>query len=468
MTGAYQGAEYVLAYVELDEGPRIITNIVDTEFDRIHVGRRVAAVFEPAPARRGTGALPRGRPVTSAATADGVSADAFVERARALWPALRERAARTEELRMLPPETVAEFHAADFFRGLQPERHGGLALDPAVFFEAVILIGTVCASSAWVLSVLGVHSWHLGLFDSLAQDDVWGADPHALICSSYATTGEVRRANGGYVLTGTWPFSSGSDHCRCILGGTAPARSRHAPAPARRRRPECGRTYARSSSRWRSARWSTTGSWPGCRAAAASRSASTACSYPSTARIDSWMCARVSAPACSGTRRLCSGCRSAACSAMRSLLRSSVQLAECTNRSSRGANRAQSALDRGRPEDVLLELRIARTCAQLDAATLQLRHNFANMTASIERGDPISMDTRSRCRWDAAHAAEVATECVDRVFGAAGGRAIFLSNPMQRAFRDAHAMRAHAFNNPNAAQVMGRAELGLPNREFLI
>ena len=134
-----------------------------------------------------------------------------------------------------------------------------------------------------------------------------------------------------------------------------------------------------------------------------------------------------------------------------------------------GRDQARSAFDRGRPEDVLLELRIASTAAQLDAATLQLRHNFARMTASIHRGDPISMDTRSRCRWDAAHAAQVATECADRVFGAAGGRAIFLSNPLQRAFRDAHAMRAHAFNNPdNAAQVMGRAELGLPNREFLI
>ena len=63
-----------------------------------------------------------------------------------------------------------------------------------------------------------------------------------------------------------------------------------------------------------------------------------------------------------------------------------------------GREHARSAFDRGRPEDILLELRIASTAARLDAATLQLRHNFAMMTASIERGDPIRVDTRSRCR----------------------------------------------------------------------
>jgi 3-hydroxy-9,10-secoandrosta-1,3,5(10)-triene-9,17-dione monooxygenase len=391
------------------------------------------------------------------------------ERARTLVPVLRERAAQTEELRMLPPETVAEFQAAGFFRALQPRRHGGLELAPAAFFDAVMTIGTVCASSAWVLSVLGVHSWHLGLFDRQAQDDVWAADPRALICSSYATAGEVKRVDGGYVLTGTWPFSSGSDHCQWgFLGGIAPPEAGR-PAPVG----DDGRA------------------WPDIRTFLVPMADCTL--------VDNWFVAGLSG---SGSKQIrvdgvfvpeyrthrfldvrsglspgleanpaalfglpfgslfCYAIAAPIIGTARGMYETLVAA---------GREHAQTAFDRGRPEDVLLELRIASTAAQLDAATLQLRHNFAMMTATIERGDPISMDTRSRCRWDAAHAAQVATECVDRVFGAAGGRAIFLSNPLQRAFRDAHAMRAHAFNNPdNAGQVMGRAELGLPNREFLI
>lgn len=38
---------YVLAYVELDEGPRVLTNIVDTELGSVRIGQRVTAVFEP-------------------------------------------------------------------------------------------------------------------------------------------------------------------------------------------------------------------------------------------------------------------------------------------------------------------------------------------------------------------------------------------------------------------------------------
>ena len=60
---------------------------------------------------------------------------------------------------------------------------------------------------------------------------------------------------------------------------------------------------------------------------------------------------------------------------------------------------------------------------------------------------------------------------VDLLFEASGGRGLFLDNPMQRYFRDVHAMRAHALNNPDrASQVFGYAELhpgGTPPEFFL-
>lgn len=50
---------YVLAYVELAEGPRLMTNIVDCDVEDVHVGQRVAVVFHDT--GEGT-ALPRFRP----------------------------------------------------------------------------------------------------------------------------------------------------------------------------------------------------------------------------------------------------------------------------------------------------------------------------------------------------------------------------------------------------------------------
>jgi hypothetical protein len=47
--GDYREASpYVLAYVELEEGPRVLTNIVDCDLETIAVGDRVEVVFEDA------------------------------------------------------------------------------------------------------------------------------------------------------------------------------------------------------------------------------------------------------------------------------------------------------------------------------------------------------------------------------------------------------------------------------------
>lgn len=44
--GAYrEAAPYVLAYVELAEGPRVMTNIVDCDVESVHVGQPVEVVF---------------------------------------------------------------------------------------------------------------------------------------------------------------------------------------------------------------------------------------------------------------------------------------------------------------------------------------------------------------------------------------------------------------------------------------
>ena len=44
----FHGGAYVIAYVELDEGPRVLTNIVGVDPEAVRVGDRVTAVFEPA------------------------------------------------------------------------------------------------------------------------------------------------------------------------------------------------------------------------------------------------------------------------------------------------------------------------------------------------------------------------------------------------------------------------------------
>src|SRR5262245_28742079 len=160
--------------------------------------------------------------------------DSYLERVRALLPALRERAHQAEELRRLPDETVKDFLEGGLFRCLQPRRYGGFQLDPGTFYQAVMEVGTVCGSSAWVLGVVGIHNWQLALFSPRAQDEVWADDPNTQISTALSPTGTVERVEGGFRLHGRWSFSSGCDFCEwAVLGGIAPPPSAGDPPDAR-------------------------------------------------------------------------------------------------------------------------------------------------------------------------------------------------------------------------------------------
>jgi 3-hydroxy-9,10-secoandrosta-1,3,5(10)-triene-9,17-dione monooxygenase len=143
----------------------------------------------------------------------GVSYDEAIRRARALVPALRERAERADGAREMLKETLDDLHRAGLFRFHQPRRWGGMELPFVSLFDIPAEIGRGCASTGWNVANLGVHHWMLALYDERAQEEVWGANPDALIASGIAyPQGRGRRVDGGVVVSGYWNFSSGVDH----------------------------------------------------------------------------------------------------------------------------------------------------------------------------------------------------------------------------------------------------------------
>jgi 3-hydroxy-9,10-secoandrosta-1,3,5(10)-triene-9,17-dione monooxygenase len=118
-------------------------------------------------------------------------------------------------------------------------------------------------------------------------------------------------------------------------------------------------------------------------------------------------------------------------------------------------------------EDPFVQLRLAEAAAAVDAARDRLLRCFADMMQLVGAGQEIPLGHRARYRWEAAHAVAWSVQAVDRLFEASGGRAIFLNNPIQRAWRDVHAMRAHAGNNADkASAIFARSEFGLPPQEL--
>src|SRR4051794_21763708 len=116
----------------------------------------------------------------------GVTYEDALASARKLVPALRERAARSEAERTIPPDTLRDLHDSGMLRILQPKRWGGMELDFVAYVDLSFEIARGCASTSWNLANLLMHHWMLAMYDERAQEEVWGANPEALIAAAIA------------------------------------------------------------------------------------------------------------------------------------------------------------------------------------------------------------------------------------------------------------------------------------------
>ncbi len=119
----------------------------------------------------------------------------------------------------LTDEVAAKLRWVGVTRMLQPAEFGGDQAHPVEFFEAVLSIGTCAGSIGWVSGVVGVHPWELAQAEHSVQEQIWGGDPDTWIASPYAPMGRLRPSGDGYIASGRWSFSSGTDHCSWVVLG---------------------------------------------------------------------------------------------------------------------------------------------------------------------------------------------------------------------------------------------------------
>jgi 3-hydroxy-9,10-secoandrosta-1,3,5(10)-triene-9,17-dione monooxygenase len=143
----------------------------------------------------------------------GVNYDEAIRRARSIVPALRERAQKCEEARGLLPENEKLLHQTGLFRFHQPRSFGGMELPFLAVVDIVAELARGCPSTAWNVGNLGCHHWILGYYEPETQHELWDANPDVLIASSIAlAAGRGKRVDGGFEVSGKWPFSSGVDN----------------------------------------------------------------------------------------------------------------------------------------------------------------------------------------------------------------------------------------------------------------
>jgi 3-hydroxy-9,10-secoandrosta-1,3,5(10)-triene-9,17-dione monooxygenase len=147
---------------------------------------------------------------------------AFVEGVKAILDDVASRRADSDRDGRVSDATIAAMARTGLFRTFTPAQYGGLEAHPAAFFEAVMHLAEADSSAAWIAGQLNCHAFEIALMSERMQDEFWSDGPDARASSSYAPIGKAREVDGGYVLDGTWTFSSGIDHAQwVILGGGA-------------------------------------------------------------------------------------------------------------------------------------------------------------------------------------------------------------------------------------------------------
>lgn len=144
---------------------------------------------------------------------------ALLEQAAALRPLLERNAEQTDALRRLPDENVRALKESGLCRLMVPRRFGGYQTSIRTYVELTAEIGRGCGSSAWVSSLINVCAWLAALFPERAQHEVWGADRDAWIAGSLAPNGIATAVDGGWRVSGRWPWASGSLHAQWVACG---------------------------------------------------------------------------------------------------------------------------------------------------------------------------------------------------------------------------------------------------------
>ena len=377
----------------------------------------------------------------------------LLARAEALVPVLRERAGRTEELRRVPDETIADLHQSGLFRMLQPRRVGGSELPFRAIVELVSAIGRGDASTAWVLANLAAHHWLLGMWPKRAQDEVWGPSPDNLVGSALIfPRGRARPTDGGYRVTGRWPFSSGIDAAAWLLVGailqdeeTGGSEPRIFLLPAR--------DFSIIDT-WHVIGLGGTGSKdvavedvvvPAYRSIAVNQI--TGGPNPGS-EVNPAVLYQL--PAVSLFAFCIAG-------VSLGIAQGAIEYFTQTTRT-----RTSYYTGRSLADFVTLQIHLAEATAMTDAARAVVLGDCDEATRLVSEHLVPNLDQRARYRRDGAYAATLCTKAVDVLFGATGGGAIYARNPLQRAFRDVHAANAHYILNWDINGAMyGRVALGL-------
>ncbi len=378
-----------------------------------------------------------------------ISHEEAIQRARTISPVAKRNAAATEDLRRLPEENVRAILDSGLMPLMRPKKFGGYEGDWMTQLDCVSEVARFCGSTGWVMTFFIQHQYFLSLFSDEAQCFVYERDSNPTILTSFFNPGgEIKEVTGGYEISGRWNFASGADYCHWgIVGGVAPGGEGRAKKHLNfLLRPD----QFRIERVWKSVGLKGTGS----------NDVIVESTFVSNAFVydhDEALIGR--APGHSVNEGviyrspLILNTGFAVMTPMHGIARGAYEsFVEFT------AGRATNAFG-GKPTDRAdIQIAIGTSKAEIDLAYLITE----KLNATVLEDRKITRADAVRHRRDFVLIQQLLQRAVDRLFDLSGARGLQVDQPLQRHWRDLHAIGHHAAWAAPSLQIAGRDALGLP------
>jgi alkylation response protein AidB-like acyl-CoA dehydrogenase len=371
---------------------------------------------------------------------------------RALAGQLKPRAAEFEAARRMAPDVVEQLKQIGVFRMYAPRSFGGLELDFPITMEILAELARIDGSVGWVAmigagSVPFMSKLPRPTFDRLFAEH----GPDMIVAGSAQPAGRAEQVEGGYRVSGRWPFASGCQHADVIFSGVVVTKD-GAPVP--------GRTPGLPMIRHivlDAGDWTIEDTWrvAGLKGTGSHHIALKDHFVAEAQILDFGGPSCIEGPLYSAPLQLVPLMHGApAIGIAEGAIDDLVALAS--------TGKTQFAMATAMKDSQLFQAELGRIEADVRAARALQEARIQEVWARLLAGDfgpPTERVTASQA------AAWVTTTCVragDALYALGGGSALYDESPLQRRLRDLHAAAQHAAVQPRHYLAAGAVRLGHP------
>jgi indole-3-acetate monooxygenase len=375
-----------------------------------------------------------------------------LKRALAVVPLIAAAADEIEAQCELPARLLDVLHEAALFRALLPRVFGGDECEPATYVELIEAIAKADASTAWCIGQTSGCSMMAAYVKPEVGREIWANDLRAVLAWGAGPLGIARVVDGGYRVTGKWPFASGGRHATW-LGG-------HCRVEERDGTLRCGpdgepvertvlfqRELARTPADWNVIGLRGTGS-----DGYAVENLFVPEDYAAARDSDDERRQHGTLYRFSTTHLYASAFAAVALGVARSTLDAFKTLAQ---------QKPQWGGARMLRDSTVVQMQVGLSEAKLSGARVYLLQTLRDVWDAASHAGAVTLDQRMAMRMASTFATRQAAEVVDMAYHEAGATAIFERNPFERRFRDLHTITQQVQARSTHFETVGAYLLGL-------